>query len=202
QELFVKTCFYDNPFFEKNRLNGRVGNEGRFYDELLPTLDAPAARLHGFAARPDEGRYVIVLDDLQAMGATWGHATRPLGPDVADTILGHMARMHATYWESSAIHVAVWLPTPHADPTPESRLRWIQPGLDRLMSGRVGEVPANMADPKELGEVLLRLTAHISRNPITLLHGDPHLGNFAFFASPSGPDRPVFTDWAVHRGHS
>jgi hypothetical protein len=198
QDLFVKTCFSDNPFFEKNRLNGRVGNEGRFYDELLPTLDVPTARLHAFAARPDEGRYVMVLDDLQSMGAAWGQATAPIRPDVADTILGHMARMHAAYWDSAAVHAMDWLPTPHADPSPQSRLRWIQPGLEGLLSGRAGEVPATMRDPEKLGQTLLKLTAHISAGPITLLHGDPHLGNFAFF----GADQPVFTDWAVHRGHS
>ncbi len=198
QDLFVKTCFVDNPFFEKNRLNGRVGNEGRFYAELLPTLDVPAPRLHAFASVADEGRFVIVMDDLQSLGAVWGHALRPIDADFADTIIGHMAGMHARYWNSPAVHAMAWLPTPHDDPSPESRLRWIQPGLERLRSGRAGDVPASMSDPAELGRTLLRLTAHISTGPITLLHGDPHLGNFAFLDGR----RPVFTDWAVHRGHA
>jgi hypothetical protein len=197
-DLFVKTCFFDNPFFEKNRLNGRVGNEGRFYDELLPTLDVPTARLHAYAALPDEGRSVMVLDDLQSLGATWGHACSPVTADVADVILGHLAGMHAAYWDAPAVHGWDWMPTPHDDPSPESRLRWIAPGFERLLSGRAGPVPDSMRDPDELGRALLRLTAHISRGPMTLLHGDPHLGNFAFF----GPHEPVFTDWAVHRGHA
>ena len=196
-DLFVKTCFYDNAFFEKNRLNRRVGSEGRFYSEVLPTLDVPAPRLHAFAADLDEGRYVLVLDDLQSLGAKWGHASKPIGPDVAETVLGHLARMHARYWATAEIKAMDWLPTPHDDPSPESRVRWIKPGLERLLAGRAGPVPTDMTDPCSLERSLLQLTAHISTGAVTLLHGDPHLGNLAF----PEPGSPVFTDWAVHRGH-
>jgi hypothetical protein len=196
-DLFVKTCFYDNAFFEKNRLNRRVVSEGRFYSEVLPTLDVPAPRLHAFAADVAEGRFVLVLDDLQARGATWGHASSPIKPDAADVVLTHLAGLHARYWATPEIVAMDWVPTPHHDPSPESRLRWIRPGIDRLLLGRAGPVPTDMTDAEHLGRTLLALTAHISAGTITLLHGDPHLGNLAFL----GSSEPVFTDWAVHRGH-
>jgi hypothetical protein len=194
-DLFVKTCFDENAFVEMHRSTGRLRNEWRFYEEIAPGIEVPTPALHGSAADRDKERYVFVLDDLRSLGATWGHASTPLEPAVAEIVLAHAARLHAQYWDTEGAKAATgrsqapWGVREHL-------VEWIRDGIPRLLDGAAGDVPANMRDPARLERSFAAIVAYLARSPRTMLHGDLHPGNLAFFA----PTDPVFTDWAIPRG--
>lgn len=192
--LFVKST----PLSAKNRTMvaalGMAVNEARFYNEAADELGGVAP--HAWYAHAGVGaRFLIVLEDIIAAGG------RPYSlADVCD--IGHahglidaFATLHARFWE---------------DPRLAGDLSWVRtwstrPGYGVLKTfyarGRRGALrrerpevtPAVRAVAEALDTHADAYYREFESGPLTLLHGDSHLGNT--FASADG--RSGLLDWQV-----
>jgi thiamine kinase-like enzyme len=176
---------------------GLITGEVGFFTHLRPEVPVNAPDSY-FAARDDAAaRFIVLLEDLDARSATYGHATQPLDPDAAGLVVDALARLHAHLWESPRLATELaWLPTP-------DRGRFID--FNRAAGMFVGKglkragelVPDSLKAQGSFNEAYFRLQAANATGPATFLHGDSHLGNLFF--EPDGT--PGFLDWqCVRRG--
>ena len=193
-DLFVKST----PLSAKNRTMvaalGMAVNEARFYNEAAEELDGVAPR--AWYARAHAGaRFLIVLDDIVAAG---GHPYA-LSDDCdiahARGLIDAFATLHARFWES---------------PRLTRELSWVRTWSTRTgygvlkvfyARGRRGTLRRERPEvTPAVRAVAAALDAHsdayyreFESGPLTLLHGDSHLGNT--FAWPDG--RSGLLDWQV-----
>lgn len=178
--------------------NGNLFNEARLF---ASGAELPLEHPRVFHAVPDYPRldFLIVMEDLLERGADARDATRPLTVEQAADGLAGLARLHSRYWNFSK-----WR---------ERRLRWVKPwrpskgwqvGLRRCVPRGIergaGELPDEVTTltGDAVVDLWVRYVRGLSRPPVTLLHGDTHIGNTYVL-----PDGTVgFLDWqVVRRGH-
>jgi len=186
--VFVKLA----PFDERQRrfvdLVGLGVAEARFYRDVASAVPVRVPDvLH--ASLDDDGRYVMVLEDLVASGCAF---PSPHDDDIAEVtgrIVDELARLHARFWEA---------------PELDADLGWVSEG-NRLAFGSGGPFIQRAVDRfahemppafRRLGELYVHETSRIAElyetGPPTLAHGDPHLGNL--FVDRG---RPGFYDWGM-----
>ena len=192
--LFVKST----PLTAKNRTMvaalGMARNEARFYDEVADELGGVAPR--AWYARSGVGaRFLIVLDDLIAAGGRPYALSDHCDITHATGLIDAFATLHARFWES---------------PRLRGDLSWVRtwstrPGYGVLKAfyarGRRGALQLDRPEATPavhaVGAALARHAGAYYREfesgPLTLLHGDSHLGNT--FAWPDG--RSGLLDWQV-----
>lgn len=172
-------------------------NEVRFYRELRPELDleAPTA----FASHFDEpsGRFGLLLEDLTARGAQFPSAVDPVEVDQVRSILGHLATLHARFWNSRRFDDELsWVATPMSGGMFEVfdliGLELIEDQVDRhpFKQELIAPLERGLG---ELWQLLWQVQRRHCAAPITLLHGDPHLGNT--YLLPGG--RGGLLDWQL-----
>jgi hypothetical protein len=194
ENLFVKST----PLSVKNRTMvaalGMAVNEARFYNQVAAELVDVTP--HAWYARAGIGaRFLIVLDDIVAAGG------RPYAlADVCDLahargLIDAFATLHARFWES---------------PRLVDDLSWVRTWSTRTGYGVLkrfyshGRRGALRRDRPEVTPAVREVAAALDRHaqayyrefesgPLTLLHGDSHLGNT--FAWPNG--RSGLLDWQV-----
>ncbi|HKY93469.1 MAG TPA: NTP transferase domain-containing protein [Nevskiaceae bacterium] len=175
--------------------NGNLFNEARlFRSDVVLDVDHPVV----YRAIVDEagGNFLIVMEDLAARGADPRDATRPLTVEQVANGLRGLAHLHAPYWNfNAASHprlawVQTWAPTEG----------W-QVGLRKRIPIGLGRIGDAIPDAiRRLGgdgivDLWGRYVAQLVRGPVTLLHGDAHIGNTYVL-----PDGGVgFLDWQVVR---
>jgi hypothetical protein len=158
---------------------GAMYGEARFlgYGELpLPTPE-----LYATAIDPLRLRSVVVLEDLADRGATPNNAIEPLDPKEVAQGLDSLARLHGRFWRFTA----------SSDP----ELRWvrlwrffpawalvfgagIRAGVDRIGELLPEEVlPAHLQNWRQLTGLTGRALAATRTGPLTVIHGDAHVGN-------------------------
>ncbi|MCF6390705.1 aminoglycoside phosphotransferase family protein [Mycobacterium sp. MBM] len=160
-------------------------------------VDLPLEHPAVYAAPIDETAedFMLVMEDLTARGADPRDATRPLTPDQAAAAVRGLGRLHGVYWGSRLTRPGLdWL---------EPFLAWdgmqyapLPAALDRLGDAAPPSVRALTIDQLVDGiwkPFIRTLTA--PGVPITLLHGDPHIGNT--YLTPDGDIG--FLDWQVAR---
>jgi hypothetical protein len=186
--VFLKLAPFDE---RQRRFVDTVGlgvAEARFYRDLGGEVPIRIPEVH-HAALDEDGRFVMLLEDLEAPGLRF---PSPDDPDVADSvaaIIEALAQLHARYW---------------ADPRLDAELRWVTEGWRVGFEGG-GPFIAKALDRfgEEMGPTFRRLAAlYVERTaeiaallgagPPTLIHGDPHLGNLFM----DGP-RAGFFDWGM-----
>jgi hypothetical protein len=142
---------------------------------------------------------MVVMEDVVQRGAALNDATRPLKVKDVETGLRGLARLHSRYWGY----------TQQTHP----QLDWVRPwragrafrflvtlgclrGIPRLRAHLPAQVSAMGA--KAMIDCWARHLDSVNLGPMTLLHGDAHVGN-----TYSLPDGELgFFDWAVmRRGH-
>lgn len=164
-----------------------------FYRDLAPTLDIGCPQFFFAHTDPTSAGSVLLLEDLLARNATFGHATKPLTPEQAASVLTLLAKLHARYWNSPDLEKFAWLGDGGAllqcgiIETIFSPENW-----DRSLALPRGQfIPAQLRDRERLGGLMVRLLEHDRDNAQCLVHGDPHLGNS--FWLPDGC--PGLLDW-------
>jgi hypothetical protein len=192
--LFVKST----PLSAKNRTMvatlGMAINEARFYNQAAAELEGVTP--HAWYARAGVGaRFLIVLDDIVAAGG------RPYA--LADEC--DLAHAHGLVDAFAALHTRFWESPRFAD-----ELSWVRTWSSRTgygvlklfySHGRRGALrrdrPEVTPAVRDVAEALDRHAEPYYREfesgPLTLLHGDSHLGNT--FAWPDG--RSGLLDWQV-----
>jgi hypothetical protein len=192
--LFVKST----PLSAKNRTMvaalGMAVNEARFYNQAAAELKGVAP--HPWYARAGVGaRFLIVLEDIVAAGGRPYALTDECDLAHAQGLIDAFAALHARFWES---------------PRLVGDLSWARTwttrtgyGVLKLFYAR-GRRGALRRDRPEVTSAVREVSAALDRHaeeyyrefesgPLTLLHGDSHLGNT--FAWPDG--RSGLLDWQV-----
>jgi hypothetical protein len=199
-ELFFVKATPDAGYHRESLALLHMGQtEVAFYREIQPTIPDIAPKSYYGAAYPG-GRYIVLLEDLEARGLTPHWMADDCTIEHAMAVATAMAEYHALYWES---------------PLFATDLSWIRPRGRRY--GRrwhaAGMVPARIKfldtdfaegftpDLRRLvlryNEIFLDLYDYWDTLPATLVHGDSHLGNS--FSTPDG--RAGMFDWQlVFRG--
>jgi hypothetical protein len=183
------------PFDEQQRaFVQEVGlgiSEARFYREIATEVPVRVPTAY-HSEWDDDGRYVMVLEDLSASGCRF---PRPRDEDIGVTagrIVDELATLHAHFW---------------GDPRLDGELGWVREGkrvsfggpskFIRLAVERFGdEMGPAFRDLAELyTERPMEVAAVLGSGPPTLVHGDAHLGNL--FVDEAAGGRPGFFDWAM-----
>jgi hypothetical protein len=156
-------------------------NEVRFYREIRDDLDIETPLAFASHFDPATGRFGLLLEDLTAREARFPSALDPVSLDEVRSILGHLATLHARFWDSPRFGADLsWVATPTSGGMFEV---FDAIGLD-LIEDQVSRYPfkAELIAPlgrslPQMWELLWQVQQRHSSGPTTLLHGDPHLGN-------------------------
>ena len=172
-------------------------NEVRFYGELRGELDieAPVA----FASHFDEpsGRFGLLLEDLTARGAHFPSAIEPVSLDQVRSLLGHLATLHARFWNSPRFDDDLaWVATPMSGGMFEVfdliGLELIEDQVARNPFKQDLIAPLGRSVP-EMWDLLWQVQRRHCAAPTTLLHGDTHLGNTYLLPGEQGG----WLDWQL-----
>ena len=198
EHLFVKLA----PFDPRQRaFLDRVGigvAEARLYASVGAELPVRVPRVW-HASFDDEGRFVMVLEDLVDAGCEF---TRPSDPDVdvrAARTVEDLARLHVAYWESARLTDGdlAWVPERAGfggGGGKDGRAAAAAGGFIRRALDELGDelVPTARA----VGTWYVERAADVldlwDEGERTLIHGDAHMGNLFVDG-----DRPGFFDWAM-----
>ncbi len=189
EPLFVKLAPFDVRQRRFVDMTGLGIAEARFYAELASDVPLRIPAVH-YAAVDNDGRYVMVLEDLAASGC---HFPTPHDADVAavaTSIVEELAHLHARFWESSRLR---------------TDLAWVAEGNRVAFGSGATFVEMALAEfGDEMGSAFRRLAElHIAHHrrvaqlldeagTHTLVHGDAHLGNLFVDDGRAG-----FFDWAM-----
>ncbi len=147
---------------------------------------------------PATGHTLLLLEDLLARNATFGHATAPLDLATAERALAMMARYHALWW--GAPELATLGDFGGAFVTDDIIYALIDSeGWEHWVAEpRGSEVPDVYRSREAIRRAYGRLWELERRSTPCMLHGDAHLGNMFFELD----GRPGFLDWQrVMQGH-
>lgn len=156
-------------------------NEVRFYRELRGDLDIETPAVFASNFDPSTGQFGLLLEDLTARGARFPSALDPVSLDEVRSILGHLATLHAGYWDSPRFTGDLaWIGTPTsggmADVFNLIGLELIEDQVSRHQFKAELIAPLGRTLP-QMWELLEWVQRQHAEGPATLLHGDPHLGN-------------------------
>ena len=173
--------------------------EMRAYRDVLPhvNLDAPACH---FAGEDEEGRAVIILEDLTLREMEFLSLLKPLNYNIAAGFLEGLAELHAAWWDSEAVGddgEFVWAPIADGGGTPRYlNLLAMEETRNHYHSlPRCASISVHLHDWQRVTAAHQRLRKLHSHMPRTLCHGDMHLGNLYL----SKGDVPGFLDWHPRR---
>lgn len=173
-----------------------------FYASVRPDLDLPAPR--AVVAQPGRrGDFALVLEDLAAAGARFPTVADGCTAEHAEAVVVALARAHAPLWNSPRLRDGGdlrWV----FRPADGDRVRRIQRLMvasalrrtRRRFADELAGAPAELLAAAQAAD--RALDAHRAAGPVTLLHGDTHLGNT--YALPDGT--AGLYDWQViQQGH-
>jgi aminoglycoside phosphotransferase (APT) family kinase protein len=188
------------PFDERQRsfvdMVGLGTAEARFYRDVATDVPVRVPTVH-CARLDDGGRYVMLLEDLEATGCRF---PSPSDDDLVDTmtaIVDGLARLHVQYWGDARLEDG-------------GDLAWVRDGYRvafgsgaQFVEKALGAFGDQMSqDFRRLAEITIERPAEVAgllaSGPPTLIHGDPHLGNLFVDPGRSGRDRVAgFFDWGM-----
>jgi hypothetical protein len=172
-------------------------NECHFYRHAAPHV--PIRVPDAYVVADQGSRFVLILEDLNAAGdlQLFTNPDMIAGASVerAKRCLSAFASLHATFHGLSAKERAEILP-PELHPFNSPNARALSPVLSRAAIGPCHRKAPDLF-PKDAVELYRRALSHYDalldywyREPLTLIHGDSHLGNFFVEG-----DRMGMLDW-------
>jgi len=172
-------------------------NEVRFYREIRGGLDIEAPTAFASHFDPATGHFGLLLEDLTARGARFPSALDPVSLDEVRSLLGHLATMHATFWDSPRFGTDLsWVATPTSggmfDVFDLIGLDLIEDQVSRHPFKGELIAPLGKGLP-EMWDLLWQVQERHTAAPTTLLHGDTHLGNTYLLPG----ERGGFLDWQL-----
>ncbi len=194
ETVFVKAV---PPEFWKRLFDKLVGlgaTEVRFYREVAPGSPVAAPRaFHASLAGP-AGRFVLVLEDLAARGVRFYDITARATPEDVRAVLRALAKLHSAFQGSPRLEGDLaWLRRPERNPNA---------AVERFLCA-MAAAPGARKFPDVVPEAILRAVPRIvaarpklermwGTGPLTVIHGDSHIGNMYF----DGDEVGLF-DWQV-----
>ena len=175
--------------------NGNLFNEARLFKSAVP-LDVDHPLVYRSIVDYLRLDFLLVMEDILERGADPRDATRAMSVEQVARGLRGLAGLHSQYWGFSA--------------RTHPRLRWVKSwkpsngwkaGLGRYIP--IGLNRGAVVLPQEITKYstadILDLWTHyvasLTQGPMTLLHGDAHIGNT--YVLPN--DDVGFLDWQVTR---
>jgi hypothetical protein len=168
--------------------------EVEFYRCLRDSLPVKAPRVHCARRARRGGRFVLLLEDLEASGCRFASHEAPVSLADARAVVTALARLHAAFWQSPRFAGDLaWLRTAGGG-RHKAFEWWIAARSNAPALARFGTcVSAAVRENAHRIHVhRAKLEAHWAAGPQTLLHGDPHAGNLYFDGDEAG-----FFDWQV-----
>jgi hypothetical protein len=194
ERMFVKLAPRDLGTRLFVGLLGLGRTEVAFYRTARPQLPVRAPEVYFAAAAGHGPRFLLLLEDLEARGCRFADVGSPCDVAQAQAVMRALARLHAGFWESPRLHRDLaWL----GDRLEGAAFRtglFLSKAALRPALRRFGElVPAGLRGAARfVAAQRPALEAAWRRPPLTLIHGDAHLGNLFF----DGPE-VGFLDWQV-----
>jgi hypothetical protein len=144
-----------------------------------------------FATYSGDDRYIMVFEDLEAVGCRFPSQDDPDIEFRARDIVEQLAVLHARYWESPRFAEGgdlAWI-APKATGHGDGGAQFVRMAID----GYTDRLPEGFLPLAEFYVERSRdIVCLYSEGPRTLVHGDPHLGNLFVDGERTG-----FLDWAV-----
>jgi hypothetical protein len=172
-------------------------NEVGFYRDIA--VDVPIRTPECYCARDSgDGEFVLVLEDLASKGAEFRTIADPISLDEAKAVVVALARLHAAFWEPPRVTVRFpWLRSPDRNPNAAIE-RFLCASAHRPTLSRFSHLlPSSVRrGAREIHKKRKALEHYWADGPLTLIHGDPHLGNLYFVDG-----EPGFFDWQVLQRH-
>ncbi len=179
------------------QLFGRIFNLGptevAFYRDVRPEL--PIRAPDAYSVRVGRGgTYALVLEDLAAVGVTFKTIVDSVTLEEAESVVDTLACLHAAYWGPNRFP---WLRTASRNPN-EAIERYVcalahRPTMERfsdLLPARVRTGASRIHSDRPA------LERYWAEGPLTLIHGDSHVGNMYFQQGEAG-----LFDWQVTQHH-
>lgn len=165
--------------------------EAHFYESLAPTLALRTPAVYAVRSDNASGAFVILLEDLFASGCTVSDGPGGISPGAAACALEELAELHLRF-ESPGRRAAeaAWVPAaPSSDNDyGASMLRYgLEHHRDRLSAQFAALAELYIAKRPALHEVWAA-----GPDPITVVHGDAHIGNLF-----DDHGRVGFLDWGM-----
>jgi aminoglycoside/choline kinase family phosphotransferase len=162
--------------------------EVRFYTDVAPTLSMRVPDC-SFAGAADDGSFVLLLEDLGAVGARMPDMSWAVPADLAGSALDELAEMHVRF-EDAALRESLvpWASEQRPDSSTFTvpAMRYVLDTYHDILS----------PEYRAVGELFIthhhELEQLWDRGPRTLLHGDPHAGNVFIDG-----ERVGFLDWGL-----
>jgi hypothetical protein len=175
--------------------NGNLFNEARLFKSGVP-LDVDHPLVYKSIVDYLRLDFLLVMEDILKRGADPRDATRAMSVEQVAHGLRGLARLHSQYWGFSArTHpllrwVKDWKPS---NGWKAGLGRYIPIGLNRGAATLPQEITKYSAT--DILDLWTHYVASLTQGPMTLLHGDAHIGNTYVL-----PDDDVgFLDWQVTR---
>jgi Phosphotransferase enzyme family len=191
--LFLKS--HETAHRSVHLRNGNLFNEARLFMAGV-ALDVEHPVVYKSILDWTNVNFLLVMEDLTQRGCDPRDATRPMTVEQVASGLRGLARLHSRYWGFSAkTHsklrwVKTWAPT---EGWQVGLGRRIPIGLERAAGMLPGQVMQYSSE--QLVALWTRYVASLTTGPMTLLHGDAHIGNT--YIMPS--NEVGFLDWQVVR---
>ena len=172
--------------------------EERFYREIRPQLSIETPAAYGSLV-DDEGRSGVLMEDLGLRSARFPNATTTLTLEEVTSLLSTLAALHAQLWNSPRFNDDLaWVPTPLGGGMYET---FTSIGLEIIRDQLRHEFKAKLLAPlghdlDELWDALWRAQEIIDSAPVTLLHGDTHVGN-TYLLPDGGDGSGGLIDWQL-----
>ena len=180
-------------YFGENQARARAGeSEARFYRDCAPSTATRIPACSYVGLDEGSGSSILILEDLNAAGATPLDALHRFTPELSAATLRQLARRHAETWEDAALYEP-WLAPRMLSISQRVSSDHLQVLLDRPRADGLSE--ATRTGTRVWAA--MQTVGHMPEDsPRCMLHGDTHAGNI--FDSAAGPG---LLDWQlVQRG--
>ncbi len=186
ESVVVKMACTEPANLEVAKVLGIYERELAMFEHVLPDAPLRVPACH-FAHRADDGRFVLVLEDLsgeydvgdQVVGATVAQA---------EAVVDAIAELHAQWWERPELAALDWLPSGDAPAYRAAVPGIYQAGLPVLEAEWADRVSPEAIDiARRLGPGFEEILLRNSQGPHTLIHTDTRLDNI-FFARDGSAD--------------
>ncbi len=193
--LFIKTALTRRMLVADPHM---YVTEFRFYDEIRPALDCETPAVYGWALDEVTSRFAVVIEDLALRSATFPSALSGLTAADVAPLITTLAGLHAAYWGRSDLDRRFgWLETSTRGKT----ATWWRDEAKAVAEAEL-EQPYKAAaiEPsgRSLDQVFAAFAALQGVNdvaPLTVLHGDTHIGNCYLLPGGAGG----LLDWQLMR---
>ncbi|MCK9543063.1 MAG: ecdysteroid 22-kinase family protein [Novosphingobium sp.] len=180
------------------KMRGMHLNEYNAYTKLMPVAGISHPVCHA-AVLDDEGKSLVVLEDLCLRDVTFLALQKPIGFDLAAAFLEGLAKLHARLWDSPGLQTDfAWVPGTSEAEMEHYFTLLLTPDLFEgfATSPRGAAMPKMVLDPPRVRAGLAAMRKAHEGMATVVNHGDMHLGNLYTNADGS----PGFLDSQPRRG--